>query len=115
MKTGSLVNMLMDGATPSAPTVGMGCTILGWTDRHAGTVVSVTHGGKRLGVQRDRAIRTDDNGMSDAQSYRYEPQPEAPVHYYSLRKDGKYREVGAGQGGLALLLGVRREYYDFSF
>ena len=56
-QTGSLVNHLMSQDTPIAPEIGMGATILSWTDRNAGTIVKITP--KQIHVQEDNAERTD--------------------------------------------------------
>jgi hypothetical protein len=111
---GSFFNTVMNNTAPAEPEVGMGATLLLWSDRHAGTIVAVN--GKTLKWQRDRAIRTDDHGMSDAQGYRYEPNPQAEVETYTLRKNGRWVKAGTPmKGGLTLLVGARHEYYDFSF
>lgn len=116
MKTASLYNALYDDARPPTPVVGMGATILMWTDRHAATILAIGPNARWLTVQEDRAIRTDGNGMSDAQTYRYERNPDAPIWRFTLRKDGRYRRTGdSSTSGLSLLIGVRRTYHDFSF
>lgn len=38
-ETGSLINHLLSHSKEPAPAVGMGATILGWSDRHPATVV----------------------------------------------------------------------------
>lgn len=106
--TGSVVNHLMSAGGPALPAVGDGATVLGWSDRHAATVIKVTP--KTVTVREDTAIRTDANGMSEVQRYRYEPNPEGRVHVYRWTKRGWRSRTG---GGVAF--GVRREYYDFSF
>jgi hypothetical protein len=93
--------------------VGMGATILGWTDRKAVTIVAVSKSGRRIMVQRDKAIRVDANGMSEAQDYRYEQDKDGRTEEYSLRKDGAWRPVGGSSG--QLFIGERDEYYDYSF
>lgn len=67
------------------PTVGMGATHVMHSDRHAYTVIAVSPTGKRCIVQRDKAIRTDQNGMSDAQSYRFEADPQGALRVITLR------------------------------
>lgn len=115
-QTGSLINHVMSRSQDSAPVVGIGCTVLMWTDRYAGTVVEVTNNGKRLGMQEDKAIRIDANGMSDDQDYRYEPQTGRTVEFYTLRKNGAWvREGEKMTGGRRLSVGERSEYHDFSF
>lgn len=114
-QTGSLVNHLMSGHVGGpVPVVGMGATILCWTDRHAATVVKVSPSGKTVWVQEDTATRTDSNGMSEVQTYEYTANPAAPLKAFRLGKHG-WREAGSGGKGNALALGVRRSYHDFSF
>lgn len=116
MKTGSLINMLADRDVPRIPRVGDGCTVLHWSDRDAATVVRVSPDGKRIWIKGDIATRTDKNGMSDAQSYSYSPNPDAREIEYTLRKDGKYHKAGEPlRGSMSLLIGTRMTYYDYSF
>lgn len=110
---GSFNNHLL-GGTKGQPTpeVGMGCTILLHSDRHACTITKISEDGKMLLVQRDKAIRTDGNGMSECQEYRYERDPDGAQQIFHLNKRGQW--VGPG-GRPALRLGDRCAYYDFSF
>lgn len=78
MSYGNLINRVMENTTSNKPTVGMGATILGYSDRHAATVVSVSKDGKSVDIQRDTATRTDKNGMSECQDYEYSPTPTPP-------------------------------------
>jgi len=105
----------MSNRLPAAtPVIGMGATIQGYTDRHAATIVAVL--GKVISVRRDIARRIDANGMSNAQSYSYAPDPNAPVEKFSLRSNGTYIKVGRKMGqGTILWVGHRAHYYDFSF
>lgn len=116
-ETGSLMNHLMSGSEGPAPEVGMGATVLHWTDRSACTVEYVSPDKRELWVRYDTAIRTDSHGMSDSQSYRYEPNPQGILRAFFLTAEG-WREGrtrrGRGKGG-ALLLGVRQHYHDYSF
>lgn len=120
MQTGSFYNHLMSRSTLGQPTpeIGMGATILCWTDRHAATITDVwKHRGKlAVTVQEDRATRTDKFGMSETQTYVYERNPAASPQHFAF--DGKtWRELIDGRmtRGHGLQLGVRREYHDFSF
>lgn len=98
------------------PEVGMGATIYFYSDRHVGTVIAVSASGKKITVQEDHAIRTDSNGMSDDQSYRYERNPKGKIYEFTLRKNGRFVLVGETmQGGLYAKLGGRLYYYDYSF
>lgn len=114
-QTGSLMNHIDSKTRDTMPAVGMGATILMWSDRHACTIVSVEKNGKRIGVQRDHAKRTDGNGMSDCQSYEFTPNSEAHVEFFTLRKNGNYVREGDSIKGSPLKIGARSEYYDFSF
>lgn len=115
MSTRSIFNTLMNSASGIEPEVGMGVTILFFSDRHAGTITEIEYfkSGQKAGqpktitVQEDKAIRTDSLGMSDAQSYRYERNPDGMVRVFKANK-----RTGKFEG---LLIGHRKHYYDFSF
>lgn len=110
-ETGSVNNWLLSGTKGQpVPEVGMGATILMWTDRKACTIVKVTP--TQIHVQEDKAIRTDNNGMSECQSYRYESDTTAPVRIFRLTKSGAYRD---GRKGPQLRIGERSAYHDYSF
>lgn len=108
---GNLMNRIQENAASPVPAVGMGATILMYSDRHAATVVEILSP-KRIMIQEDKAIRTDENGMSDSQSYRYEPNPKGRFHPVSLRKDGRWKGIGSNA---VVRLGVRDSYHDYSF
>lgn len=114
-QTGSLVNHVMSSSSQPQPAVGMGCTMLGWTDRRAGTIIDVSLTGATIRVQRDKATRTDNNGMSESQTYTFERDENAGVSVYTRRKNGRYVLKGDSIKGAWLQIGVRNEYYDFSF
>lgn len=107
-----MINQILANHGVRKVTVGMGATILEWSDRVACTVIAVNKSGTRITIQEDTAIRTDNNGMSDAQSYRYEANPNGPKHTASKRKDGRWRLAG---GRTVVMVGDRRHYHDFSF
>jgi hypothetical protein len=114
-KFGSMTNLLLSGTKGAPkPEVGMGATLLMYSDRHPYTIVEVRNDGKLIGVQRDDAKRTDKNGCSESQEYEYSRCPDAPVEWYSLRKNGSYVLVGESMNGSPLRIGDREEYYDFS-
>lgn len=119
-ETNSLVNHLMSGTKGQPlPEAGMGITLLHWTDRRAGTITRVENfkSGPRKGQPRslwfreDHAIRTDNNGMSESQEYRYEPNPEAIEWEARETKRGWV----ACKTGTRIALGYRRAYHDYSF
>ncbi len=96
------------------PEVGMGASILHFSDREACTIIEVHD--KMVVVQRDKVFRVDQNGMSESQEYNYERDPGGEQSVFTLRKNGHWVQRGAGmKSGTRLLVGVRREYYDYSF
>lgn len=116
-QTGSLVNHLLSSASGEPPPkVGLGATVLGWTDRKAGTIVEVGDG--FFVVQLDTAKRTDSNGMSDAQSYSYTPNPNGARYTFKRvgrgRCKGYWRENGRSDGS-GVCIGVRDQHHDYSF
>ena len=116
MHTNSLSNLIIGNARQPVPRVGMGATILLWTDRNAATITAVRDNGRTVYVQRDRAIRTDNNGMSECQEYRYVANPDSLPQVFTRRKSGEYVEKGRTLGdGYRLAIGQRNEYHDFSF
>lgn len=116
MTTGSFVNHVY-GRMVNTPTpeVGMGATVLMWTDRAPATIVEVVSP-KTIKVQGDNAKRVDENGMSESQTYEYTPNEDGPVDTYTLRKNGRWiRKGDPMKGGQCLLVGSREKYHDFSF
>jgi hypothetical protein len=118
---GNLINRIMETSRHPEPEVGMGATVCMWSDRHAVTISEVVRykSGPKAGqvkavkTRADRSIRTDSNGMSDAQAYRYEPIPDAPEATWTLRKDGSFRKQGSNY--TSLVIGSRDTYHDYSF
>jgi hypothetical protein len=123
--TGSLQNHLYSRMVVGQPEpeVGMGATLLGYTDRHAATVTAWDAKTQVVSVQRDHAKRIDRNGMSECQDYEYSPDPEGYVEHFRRAKDGRWQpirwnpETGRWnkRGGDGLRLGERREYWDPCF
>lgn len=112
MSFGNIINRVMESNIAAGkPMVGMGATILMWSDRKAATVIRVSASGKTIWLKEDTAIRVDRNGMSDAQSYRFEPNPNGIEYRASLRKNGRWKTTS----GSGVSLGHRSAYHDFSF
>jgi hypothetical protein len=124
---GSLTNHLDAAGVigQPTPTVGMGATILHWSDRDPATIVKVENLGKAilLTVQVDKYERTDGNGMSECQSYKFSPNPEGALYTFKQAKNGRWQQVSLNPEtgrwnvakGLGLRIGERDRYYDFSF
>jgi hypothetical protein len=118
-QTGSFFNHLMANSM-SLPEVGKGATMLHYTDRSAYFVNKVSADGKEVEIERAKAIRTDDLGMSDVQDYRYERDPLAQPETLKFTY-GKWRRVYTNWEGkretspVNIIFGTMREYYDYSF
>jgi len=86
---GCIQNRLMAAAKMPEPKVGMGVTELLWSDRHAYEVIEVqdkTH----CKIRALKAERTDRNGISESQSYKYTSDPDGKVKYLVFR-GGRWR------------------------
>ena len=90
--------------------VGDGVTICYYTDREAGTIIKRTK--NTITYQQDKAIRIDDNGMSDFQEYRYERNPNGKIEVYHW--SNKYGCFRNSKNHLYVING-RHEYFDYSF
>lgn len=127
--TGNVFNHLDSRAVRGepAPYIGMGATILHWTDRSACTIVKIETIRKvtYITTQDDNAVRIDKNGMSESQNYEYLPDFHGRIRVFKkhpktgfwkfcvLNPDtGRYVQQKHGCG---LKIGVRDEYYDYSF
>jgi hypothetical protein len=108
---GSLQNLLAAPARSAEPAVGEGATVIWYTDRFPATVLRISPNRKTAWLREDRAIRTDHHGMSDSQSYRFEPDPEGREHVAHRKRDGRWQTLG----GQIVQFGARGRYHDYSF
>lgn len=107
MQVGHLINYKNE-----KPKLGMGVVLLHYTDRSAGTIFQMSKSGKTIWFREDKAIRTDKNGRSESQSYKFEADPSGKVYRASLRKDGQWRLANDDR---KVVVGVRDAYHDYSF
>jgi len=107
--------------SPREPEVGMGATLYVGSDCYPYTIVEVqrnriTSKAQILTMRRDRATRTDANGLSESQDYEYERDDSGSVAIVRRRKDGSWRvERSRGVGTGYVTIGTRRMYRDPSF
>lgn len=92
--------------------VGMGATYSIGSDRYACTVIAVSTSGLKVTTRDDKATRTDENGMSECQTYSYERDPSGVERTWYRDSKGNY---GNKTRGGRLGLGARRAYHDYSF
>ena len=113
-ETGSVVNYLMTQVTQEplvTPEAGLGVTLCMWTDRKAGTILTISPSGKTITIQEDIATRIDTNGMSESQHYNYQPNLNGTIYTARLTKMG-WRVTHYGYG---VVFGIRKAYHDYSF
>jgi hypothetical protein len=124
-ETGSMTNHLYSRAVIGQPTpeVGMGATVLCWTDRHAATIVVVYRDGEIITVQEDHAKFTGPPGMSENQTYSYSPNKNGSTYSFRKDKNGTWSQVSLNPDtarwnkvkGPGLRIGEREEYRDPCF
>ena len=124
-QTNSLVNHVLSRAVigQPEPKIGMGATLLCWTDREPATIIGVFKHVKMVKVQTDNYRRTDSNGLSESQTYEYTPNHSGSVHTFRQNKNGGWDEVYLHPetnryrktGGHGLRIGERSAYRDPSF
>lgn len=122
-QTGSLINHMYSRMTNGEPepTVGMGVTMLSWTDRDAGTIVEVNMKKRYIAVTEDSKRRIDNNGISESQEYEYTTVMDGHRNYYRKDRKGQWRRCYYNDNNRlvfttgGLIIGRRESYYDFSF
>lgn len=126
-QTNSLVNHLQSRAVigQPEPTVGMGATLLSWTDRDAATIVEVFKVGKLtyITVQGDSAKVVSGSGQNGSAKYEFTADPDGIKNTFRREESGKWTEVRKNPatqrwiktGGYGLRIGARDKYRDPSF
>lgn len=135
---GSVGNRLLEGKTMEGTKIeiGVGVTEMCYTDRHPYTIVRIIND-KKIVIRQDNAVRIDNNGMSESQTYQYTTQEKknytdsdkARLNEKQLKKIKRY-DLGSNEKLLhktpkngwkevnnvnGFTIGTREEYYDFSF
>jgi hypothetical protein len=98
--------------TSNEPEIGMGATIVMWSDRLACTIVQITHGGKRIVIQRDTISWIPNPSAPSSPIFQYSPNPQGGIYHATKRKDGSYRLT---RKTTMVWIGTRQEYYDRDF
>lgn len=94
--------------------VGSGATYSVGSDRYPYTVVEILSA-RRIVVQADDYQRIDTNGFSESQKYDFRNNPSGPKVVLSLRRNGRWCEVGQSMSVSGYHLGHRSAYSDPSF
>ena len=126
-QTGSIVNHLHSRAVigQPEPAVGMGATMLLWSDRCACTIINVqqVRGKTIVTVQTDRATVTAGSSHDGSAEYSYARNPQGSEHHFRRKNDGRWQQVVINRqtgrwgkaSGRGLRIGERDEYRDPSF
>lgn len=128
-QTGSVINHLHSRATigQPVPVVGMGATMLLWSDRSACTITNVqqVRGKTIVTVQKDYATVVAGSSHDGSAEYRYSRNPGGSENHFRREDDGRWQQVIINRqtgrwgkvtgGGCGLRIGERDEYRDPSF
>lgn len=117
---GSFFNKMFHDSKQPEPAVGMGATILSWSDRYAATIVAIKLGAEgkvtEVTVVEDIATRVDSNGRSENQQWEYVRDPNGRKQVFTLRSNDTWvRKGDPASDGLGLMVGDRKHFYDYSF
>jgi len=124
--TGNVMHDIM-ARDATKPALGMGATILLYSDRIAGTITDIFNVGQKtfIEVTRDISKRTDSNGMSDTQEYEYFPVLNGEKFYFCTDKNltkvwtymvfNKETNRWNQSNGYRVRVGTRDAYYDYGF
>lgn len=127
-ETGSLVNHVLSGAKRVEPELGMGATLLSWSDRDAATVVDIVRDGngklKRFATTQDEAHVTSGSGHDGSAVYGYVTRADGARSWWMPNRKGdgydqirhssatgRWQKVHSGR----IVLGRRETYRDPSF
>lgn len=126
-QTNSVMNHIYSRAVVGQPTpeVGMGATLLLWTDRHAATIVEVQEikGITYIKVQADTAKVVSGTKQNGSATYEYSPNPNGQELLFRREPNGRWQQVRwndktkrwSKRDGEGLRIGERDEHYDPSF
>ena len=128
-QTGSVMNHLYSRMTDGQPepTVGMGATVLLWTDRNAATISAVTRKGDAIYVTtQDDDVRVVAGSAHDGSAqYEYTRNTNGRERYFrAYTPDGEWHQVfwnketkrwNRARNGNGLRIGERETYRDPSF
>lgn len=129
-QVGSVINHLQSRGVigEPVPVVGMGASVLLWSDRHAASIIGVEALNSKVyqclvSVQEDNAMVVQGSQMDGSAKYVFSPNPNGPVRYFAkVRASGFWVPVIFAESGRlkkvqgpGLRIGERDHYYDPSF
>ena len=98
------------------PRVNMGATQHFIADQYPFTIIEVIND-RKIVVQEDFAFRKDNNGLSESQTWVFEPDKKGAKRTLTRRKNGVWLPEGKPTrgAGYGFTIGARRRYVDPSF
>lgn len=111
---GSVTNRVEENYNAQQPTVGMGVTEYGWSDRYPYTIIEVVNA-RTLRIQEDKAVLPKGDSVFGNQDWIITPNPNGHIITITKRKNGKWKELGRSQGSNTFGIGRRTKYHDPSF
>lgn len=90
---------------------GLGVTVNIGSDCYPYTIIKISKNESRLTLQKDKAFRKDNNGLSESQDYLYMLDDNGEILFANKRKDGYYIKGVSTK----ITIGIRRKYNDPSF
>lgn len=122
--TKSVNSWIMGNAKQIEPTVGMGATLLAWSDRYAGTIIKIEkdkQGRQIITVQEDNHNLLSEY-YSDNQEWEHTPNPNGSISYFRFNKE-KWEKVTYNEvtrrwkkdGTQGILIGQRNHFDDPGF
>jgi len=123
-QTGSLINHIASGYRQQKPEVGMGVTMLMWTDREPGTITEILQDGKVIVVVEDDYKLIDGSFSSEHQVYEFTP-GNGEGQLFKIDRNGSWRYARVDEktgrikfsspAGNNLIIGHRQKYRDPCF
>lgn len=95
------------------PVVGMGATIMMYSDRVAATIIYVSPSARKIIIQKDKAKALHEGRCDSGQRWQLDRDPAGEKIEVRLNKDGKWRESGYYR--TPVVVGKRIHYYDYGF
>lgn len=116
---GNLMNRVQEESQSRiVPTIGMACTVLCYSDRHAAEVIEVNKSKKKITV-RYMDAKAKHQGMTDSQDWELTSNEKGRTQVFKLQARGRMKgtwvERGSGSGRNRLALGYHDHYHDYSF
>jgi hypothetical protein len=97
------------------PVVGNGAHISNGVDTHSVTIIFVSENGKKVIVQRDD-VKPAEGAKPYSNEWEITPNPNNPTACFTLRKNGRFCQIGDTMDTWAFLrLSGRRYYYSYEF